>query len=56
MKYIVVRKGEQGINFPIMDNDGNISVFDKKEMADLERIYHQPDYEEQLMVFETKRS
>ena len=54
MKFIVVRKGEAGINFPIMDKDGCLSIFDNREEADLERIYHQPDYEETLVVFSTK--
>ena len=47
-----VRKGEEGLNFPIMDKVGNISIFADKDIADLERIYHQPDYEEPLIVNE----
>ncbi len=45
---IVKTTGE--VNTPLKNEEGNIDYFTDKETAEIERIYHQPDYTELLKV------
>ncbi len=51
MKFIVVRKGQNGINFPVINKQGDVEFFDSEADADIERINLQPDYDELLKVY-----
>ena len=49
--FMIVRK-INGVNIPLKNKEGNIHHFDNIEEANIDRIYHQPDYNELLKVIE----
>ena len=49
--FMIVRK-INGANIPLKNKEGNIQHFDNMEEANIDRIYHQPDYNELLKVIE----
>ena len=50
-EYMIVRK-IGNINVSLKDKDGHTKYFNSKEEAEIDRIYHQPDYDEVLKVIE----
>ena len=49
--FMIVRK-INGADIPLKNKEGNIQHFDNMEEANIDRIYHQPDYNELLKVIE----
>ena len=49
--FMIVRK-INGVNIPLKNKEGNIQHFDNMEEANIDRIYHQSDYNELLKVIE----
>ncbi len=49
MKYTIM-EFENRIGTTIKDKDNNPYIFDNYEEANIDRIYHQPDYENLLKI------
>ena len=52
-KYMIFKKIDN-INIPLKNKDGDTEYFNSKEEAEIDRIYHQPDYDEVLKVIEVQ--
>lgn len=48
--YIVYEKLEEHLLVPVINEEGTITAFADKEDAEIEKIYLQPDYDNELVV------
>ena len=53
MKYVLCKEINE-VNIPLVDKEENLLIFDTDIEANIERIYLQPDYDENLKVMPTK--
>lgn len=53
MRFVICKRVND-LNILLLDQEGNLIMFDNEVDAEIERIYQQPDYEERLIVYPSR--